>query len=148
MGKRLVNGSTLRRKLQAVIKAICCRESHATTRHSNLAQPLEKRTMLSASTGVVSVDWDGHVVQAYAGQYVAETRHLSLFQSLAVREGFTNVTSLGGVGFYSFDSTLPVATLAKLGSKDKLTFKSLTPTRSPSWPARFRMIRKSVTNGD
>jgi len=96
-------------------------------RRTELAQRLESRVMLSSTANIVNVAWDGHTFQAYQGQYVAETQNLNLFQSLAAREGFTSVKSLGGGGYYSFDSALPVATMAKFASKYKLAFKTLTP---------------------
>jgi subtilisin family serine protease len=93
-------------------------------------QTLEGRVLMSAAAlpnTAVEVTWKGHQVQAYADQYVAQTNHLSLFQKLAAREGFTNVKSLGGDGDYSFDSTLPVAQLQALAAADTLTFAVLQP---------------------
>jgi subtilisin family serine protease len=87
---------------------------------------LENRVMMSTGTQI-QLNWKGHTVQAYADQYIVQTQHLSLFQSLAAKEGFTDVTSLGGQGDYSFDSTLPVATLLKLAAKDTQTIAVLQP---------------------
>ncbi len=127
MGKRFVNGSGLRQKLQAILAKAKHAQPPAHASFFQMAQPLEPRMMLSATPNVVTVSWQGHTVQAYAGQYVAQTNHLSLFQSLAAKEGFTAVTSLGGGGYYSFDSALPVSTLARLSVTDPLTFAALAP---------------------
>jgi subtilisin family serine protease len=145
MVKRSANGVSLSRKLRTAIGAIFPKSDKLDMSHRRrvqlpvntdadsieMAQVLEARVMLSStastSGNLVNLVWQGHAVEAYAGQYVAETQHLNLFQSLAAKEGFTDVKSLGGEGYYSFDSTLPVAELAKLAVKDPLTFKALSP---------------------
>jgi subtilisin family serine protease len=127
MGKRLASGSGLGRKFLAMLSPAGAYRLPVDRRAFEMAQQLEPRLMLSTTPNVVTVNWQGHSVQAYAGQYVAETADLTRFDRLAAKEGFTDVTSLGGSGYYSFDSTLAVSALNKLAVNDRLTFKSLAP---------------------
>jgi subtilisin family serine protease len=127
MVKRSANGAGLSRKLRRVFGAFRPIRFQNPIVFANMAQVLEPRVMLSTSGTLVTIEWQGHTVQAYAGQYVAETQHLNRFQSLAAKEGFTDIASLGGSGYYSFNSPLSVAEMAKLAVKDPLTFKDLAP---------------------
>lgn len=90
-------------------------------------QSLEKRLLFSAdSASIVNLTWDGAAVHAYQNQYVGEVANTALFDKISTREGFTNITSLGGNGFYSFDSSLPLVTMEKLAG-NKAAFKALQP---------------------
>jgi subtilisin family serine protease len=128
------------RKLQAVVEAVLMgrhkriQALRAAVVGAEMIQFLEKRTMMSSgmssgtSSGTpVDITWKGSKVEVYADQYVVQTHHLGLFQSLAAKEGFTQVTSLGGSGEYSFNSSVPIATLQKLAAKDTLTFAVFQP---------------------
>lgn len=90
-------------------------------------QSLERRLLFStASAPEVNLTWDGHAMSAYQDQYVGEVNRTELFDTMVAKKGFTNVTSLGGEGYYSFDSTLPIATMEKL-AKNTQVFKVMTP---------------------
>ncbi len=76
---------------------------------------LEGRVLLSAGTPTtVDVTWDGQQVAAVQGQYISYTKEPNAFLSLAGKEGFTGITSLGGNGFYQFSSDLAAAQIQKL----------------------------------
>jgi subtilisin family serine protease len=79
-------------------------------------EPLESRVLLSASIGpVVNVMWNGQSAPAVADQYVAKSSNFAALGKLALIKGFTNVQSLGGKGFYQFDSNLPASDIARIG---------------------------------
>jgi subtilisin family serine protease len=89
---------------------------------------LESRVHLSAtssstSSPAVDVIWDGQTIKAVAGQYVTETPNVAAMEQLAAAKGFTDVRSLGGNGFYAFDSTLNPTVVARIGKNhpDALT---------------------------
>jgi subtilisin family serine protease len=127
MGKRSVSGSNLGKKLRAVLDAIQSGRHNPVSSIHQMAQVLESRRMMSSTPAVVTVDWQGHSIQAYQDQYVAETLNASGLQKLATKEGFTAVTSLGGSGYYSLDSSLPVTTLEKLVKDHPVILKELSP---------------------
>ena len=70
----------------------------------DLILPLEKRFPFS-SGNAVTLEWQGSEVRAYQNQYIVETNHFDSFEKLAHAKGFTDVTSLGGEGYYSFNSS-------------------------------------------
>ena len=94
-----------------------------------MVQTLEGRVMLSITPVAtpVTISWQGHTVETYAGQYIIQTQHLTKFQSLAAKKGFTDVKSLGGLGDYSFNSDLPLASLQKLAASVKDTISLFEP---------------------
>jgi subtilisin family serine protease len=85
----------------------------------------------TASPAVVTVTWQGTTVKAYQNQYVANTNNPALLTSLANKEGFTDMTSLGST-FYEFTSTLPIAKLQRLAKLDVRTFVALDPNEVQS----------------
>lgn len=91
-------------------------------------EPLETRVLLSASIGpVVHVTWNGQSAPAVADQYVAKTSNFASLQKLAQSKGFTNIQSLGGTGFYQFDSTLPASDIARIGKHHQVALSVVQP---------------------
>jgi subtilisin family serine protease len=133
-GKRVYSG--VGRNLQAAVEAVFTgkqkrtRAARAAVGSVEMVQPLENRVMMSVGTAVgtdVDITWKGATVEVSSGEYIVQTQYLTRFQSLASKEGFTNVASLGHTGEYSFDSTLPVATLEKLAVNAPLALGVLQP---------------------
>ena len=104
---RLANRS---KRLRQAAEPAC---SHA----RDSIERLECRTLLSSSIGPVStIEWNGQQVQAIAGQYVALSNNFNAWARVSTEAGFTNIESVGGQGYYQFDSTLSpnqIETLAK-----------------------------------
>jgi subtilisin family serine protease len=80
----------------------------------NLIDQLECRRLLSAA--LTNITWRGQSVQAIADSYVVEVKSGTDFSALAAKKGFTDIQSLGGDGFYSFDSTLAPSVIAAWGT--------------------------------
>ena len=86
-------------------------------RPKRLLESLESRVLFTSDFGpIADVVWRGQHFQAIAGQYVAQAANTSAFLGLAARAGFTGVKSLGGDGFYQFDSTLTPQHVAAIGA--------------------------------
>jgi subtilisin family serine protease len=93
-----------------------------------MTEPLESRTLLSATIGpIVDVVWQGQHEPAIADQYVARTANFAAFSGIANRAGFTNIHSLGGGGFYGFDSTLSAQTISNIASNNPAAIASVQP---------------------
>ena len=151
MGKRSASGSRpgLLQKLRAAIAPRSPQTIRLARGMTDPVQPLEKRVMMSSST-IVSIEWDGTKLNTYQNSYVAETKHFDVFEKFVTAKGFTNVTSLGGQGYFSFDSTLPIATMEKIAAKSTPAFKALEPnyvqqeatttTNDPGLPNQYGLI--------
>ena len=100
-------------------------------------EPLEGRTLLSATPPIVTVDWKGKSVQAYQGQYVLQTKNLKAFEALATSKGFT-VQSLGGNDDYEIATSLSTATVAKLAAAHPDAMGAIAPngvtTKASTFP--------------
>ena len=83
--------------------------------------------LLSATPPTITVMWDGISTPAVQGQYVAQTNNVPAFFSLAGKEGFTDITSLGGTGFYQFTSNLSPAQIKKIGQAHTTALAAVQP---------------------
>src|SRR4051812_30973821 len=98
------------------------------SRCPSIFETLESRVLLASDLGpITDVVWHGQHAQAIAGQYVAQTPHPNAFFGLAARAGFSDIKSLGGNGFYKFDSGLSPATVARIAAKYSAAISAVQP---------------------
>jgi subtilisin family serine protease len=83
--------------------------------------------LLSATPLTVDVIWDGQSVPAVQDEYVVQTQSVPTFLSLANKKGFTNITNLGGTGFYQFDSDLSPAQIKQMGQVHPVALAAVEP---------------------
>src|SRR5207249_1208373 len=111
----------LRRAVRGAVASagLSDRQAPGSVAHADVMEPLESRVLLSTSSigPIVDVVWHGQKVQAIEHQYVAQTSRSGYFSALAQQEGFTNVRSLGGNGYFGFTSDLSTDAVAKLAAK-------------------------------
>ena len=93
----------------------------------NMPERLESRTLFTAAAAAaLNVEWKGHAVDAYAGQWVVQTTSDTDFDRLATQQGFTAVQSLGA-GYYQFTSTDTVAQVKRLAADHPIALGSVQP---------------------
>jgi subtilisin family serine protease len=93
-----------------------------------LFDTLETRQLLSAAaSNVVTVNFNGQSVQALCQSYVIQTKNDAAFLKAAAKAGYSNVSSLGGSGFYSFTSATPFAKLQSWARSHSGGVESLSP---------------------
>src|SRR4051812_15910027 len=93
-----------------------------------LFETLESRVLLSSDLGpITDVAWQGHHAPAIANQFVAQTLNPAAFFSLGQRAGFTDIKSLGGKGFYQFDSDLTPHHIAIIGKSHPAALAAVEP---------------------
>jgi len=126
MTKRAANrfGSLLHRLLSTAISPV---SSDYRGAPGNSPEALESRMLLSAAQPTVDVMWDGQSVPAVQDSYVANTNNIPAFFKLADKKGFTDITSLGGTGFYEFTSALSPAQIKKIGQVHTTALASVEP---------------------